>query len=150
MFPIVWRAKTEPCLLALFLVTFFALVWLLLCCVLGSWGGAAVSVVVPLPFVLWWKWCRERSVAFFPDHLEDRTWFSVHTVSYAGARAELRTRRARSGKGLSLNGHLPLLTLRREGRTVAAISQSLRPEEELLRQTLVLLRNDGVPVKRLF
>lgn len=126
MEPLELKPETASCLISVMLSLFFALVWALLCCVMGTWGFALAAALFPLPFLLWWQWQWKRAVVFYPDHLENRTWFSTQTVPYAGTGAELQTRVTRFSRAAG-NGHLPLLTICRDATVEVSVPRSLHP-----------------------
>jgi len=147
--PLELKAETTSCLIFVMFSLFLALVGALLCCIMEAWSGVLVSLAVPLPSLLWQQWQRRRSVIFYQDHLVDRTWFSTKIVSYAGTEAELRTRVTRFARVPNGGGHLPVLVLRRNGNAVASVPRGLAPGPEDLRRITELLRNAGVPIRRL-
>ncbi len=123
MEPLELRADTMFPLTALLLTGFFSLVLLITACIIGAWGLILI-LVLPLAAFLWLRERRGYRLLLYPGHLEVRTRRAVRVIPYAGVTAELRLRTVRSSRTV-LNGHQPLLCLRREGTVLLTVPRGL-------------------------
>lgn len=131
MDPLVCKGETTFPLLVVLMTSFFALVLALLGVVLGVWA-LALPLGLPVAAGLWYRMRRAYRLTLYQDHLELSTGGTATTVPYAGSVAELRLEQRRTGRGL-LNGHQPLLCLRREGRLVLSVSRTALSETDARR-----------------
>lgn len=147
MEPLELKADLTPCGLMTAAAAMLCLPLFLMMLVSGHWLAALLMLTPAPPLAFWWWWRRGRSLTFCEDHLDDRTRFSVNTISYTGLTAEFRLHDPRSAGGAGYNANRPILSLRRDGRLLLTVPRSLYQKTDIqqadaLLKTLQLPRND--------
>ena len=148
MEPLELKADLLPCWLMTGFAVMICLPLFLMALVSGHWM-AVLLMLTPVPSLTFWWWRRGRSLTFCHDHLEDRTRFSVNVIPYTDVVAEFRLHDPRSARGTGPNAHLPILSLRKNGRLLLMVPRNLYRKADI-QQADSLLQALAVPRRYLY